>query len=136
MSSLTYIQDAGAILVNQHTNHIALVQMQNDIWGFPKGKVHAGESNKDAVIRELYEETGVQDIQHIAPLPTYERPNSAKPEQIIVMNMFLIHTTAETLSPVEDDIKGCAWVAPKDVTQTLSLPKDREYFLSIIDTLS
>lgn len=32
-------------------------------WDFPKGKIEEGESDKQAALRELYEETGIADIK-------------------------------------------------------------------------
>lgn len=41
------------------------------IWGFPSGKVNAGETQEDAVTREVYEETGIfcKPIKIIAEKP-------------------------------------------------------------------
>lgn len=32
-------------------------------WGFPKGHKDSGESDKETALRELYEETGIKDIE-------------------------------------------------------------------------
>ena len=61
---------AGAIVLSsENKNNIALLYRgnQND-WTFPKGHVDAGENAHQAMIREIYEETGL-DVNFIKNLP-------------------------------------------------------------------
>lgn len=37
----------------------------NKIWGFPKGHLENGETEKDAALREIKEETGLDNLQFI-----------------------------------------------------------------------
>jgi 8-oxo-dGTP pyrophosphatase MutT (NUDIX family) len=39
---------------------------RNKIWGFPKGHIEPGEDEKDAVLREIKEETGISDLRFIS----------------------------------------------------------------------
>jgi bis(5'-nucleosidyl)-tetraphosphatase len=50
------ITDFGIVYLlirHTHTGH----------WDFPKGKIEDGETDKEAALRELYEETGISDIK-------------------------------------------------------------------------
>jgi bis(5'-nucleosidyl)-tetraphosphatase len=40
-----------------------LIRYSAGHWDFPKGKIEKDESDRDAALRELYEETGIADIQ-------------------------------------------------------------------------
>lgn len=51
------IKDKGVLLVRRTKQDIGK-DGQILTWGFPGGKIEAGESNESAVIREVYEETG------------------------------------------------------------------------------
>jgi mutator protein MutT len=55
---------AAAIAVVIHDGQVLLVRRANPpdvgLWGFPGGKIDAGETIEAAAIRELYEETGVR----------------------------------------------------------------------------
>jgi 8-oxo-dGTP diphosphatase len=52
---------AGGVIYRKHAGaiEIALIRVRNR-WGLPKGHVEKGESNSDAAIREVREETGLQ----------------------------------------------------------------------------
>jgi 8-oxo-dGTP pyrophosphatase MutT (NUDIX family) len=49
----------GIVLWARSTNSFLVVQCYGNKWGFPKGAAHAGETVREAALRELREETGV-----------------------------------------------------------------------------
>lgn len=61
------LKAAGGLVLNDK-NDILLIQRFNR-WDFPKGKVEANESVEEAAIREVIEETGVQEVMITKELP-------------------------------------------------------------------
>jgi len=59
-------KSAGAIIYrvteNGHIYYLLLQARAGKPWGFPKGKINAGESDEGAARREIFEEAGLDDI--------------------------------------------------------------------------
>jgi len=56
---------AGAVLYGYFANdeqRFLLLHYTSGHWDFPKGNVEAGETEVEAVIREIFEETGITDL--------------------------------------------------------------------------
>lgn len=123
--------DAGAILINKKTRHIALVKMHHNVWGFPKGGIRENENILDAAKREVYEETGVKNIKVIKKLPTYQRANSYKSDEYITINMYIFETEEDNLKQVEYDIAEVKWSPVDEVADNLTIRADVEYFFSV-----
>ncbi|HBK70907.1 MAG TPA: NUDIX hydrolase [Flavobacteriaceae bacterium] len=60
------IKAAGGIVKNNKDE--VLFIYRNDKWDLPKGKIEKNEAIREAAIREVEEETGVQDLQIEKPL--------------------------------------------------------------------
>ncbi|MFH1598078.1 MAG: NUDIX domain-containing protein [Patescibacteria group bacterium] len=58
-------KSAGAIVVNKQNQFLLLFQNQNEFWEFPKGEQEKGETEKQALCRELFEETGIKKFQYL-----------------------------------------------------------------------
>ena len=57
---------AGAVIFREEKGRILFLLIysaRNRVWGFPKGHVEAGESEKDAAKREIKEETGLRYLR-------------------------------------------------------------------------
>ena len=81
------------------------------LWEFPGGKVEAGESPEQTVIREMREELGVTIDE--ACLSPFMFASHAYEDFHLLMPLFLCRRWDGTLTPQED--QKTAWVKPKDL---------------------
>lgn len=58
-----YRFNVGIIIVNEHGQAFWGKRRGQDAWQFPQGGVNAGESSEQAMLRELFEETGLNAEQ-------------------------------------------------------------------------
>ncbi len=61
------IEAAGGLVKNLKTNHFLFI-FRNKKWDLPKGRINKNEAVKNAAIREVEEETGVENLSIIKPL--------------------------------------------------------------------
>jgi len=92
-----------------------LVFYRRGSWDMPKGKIDPGETPEQAAIREVQEETGLQNIALgpflIHTFHTYEE----KDKRILKITWwYRMRTTDMLLVPqTEEDIEAIHWVAPR-----------------------
>jgi len=60
-------KSAGAIIFRREDNLIKylLIKYESGHWEFPRGQIEKGEKLEDTAIREIKEETGIEDISFI-----------------------------------------------------------------------
>ncbi len=59
---------AGAVIFKKEAPNILFLiiySKRNNIWGFPKGHIEQAETEKEAAIREIKEETGLENLHFI-----------------------------------------------------------------------
>jgi len=112
----------------EHEDQILMLlrsQVETDpsLWGIPAGKVETGESDLEAVIREVQEETGIelkQDaIEYLGELPI------EYPKITVVFPVFkarLVEQPEIVLAPREHIDYG--WIHPQEVLKLPNLMKD------------
>ncbi len=132
-------QSSGGVVVNPK-GLILVVNQNGNSWSLPKGHLDEGESALEAAKREIYEESGVQKLQLIKELGSYERPKISLQggddvSEIKRITLFLFKTTQTILRPVDPDNPEARWVEVSDVTDLLTHAKDKEFFLSIVPQL-
>jgi ADP-ribose pyrophosphatase YjhB (NUDIX family) len=121
---------AGGVVVNAK-GQIALVSQQGTSWSFPKGRLEKNEDELTAAKREIYEETGLTELQYVKKLSTYERTKISAPQEIAKITLFLFTTTQHTLQPRDPENPAAHWFDKKDVSAQLTHPVDKEFFESI-----
>jgi len=66
LKKFTLIQAAGGLVQNEK-NELLMI-FRRGKWDLPKGKLDKGESLEDCAVREVEEETGLQNVQLVSPL--------------------------------------------------------------------
>lgn len=71
-------QSAGGVVINDE-GKILVVNQHDRSWSLPKGHIDPGEDVLAAAKREIYEESGISELQFVRPLGTYQRYKMALP---------------------------------------------------------
>jgi 8-oxo-dGTP pyrophosphatase MutT (NUDIX family)/phosphohistidine phosphatase SixA len=97
-----------------------------DDWSFPKGKVDQGESEFDAALREVLEETGyrVRPGRALGEV-RYEQRNGTRREKVV--RYWAMQATGGTFTP-NHEVDELRWLGLDDVEQGLTRDTDREIF--------
>lgn len=119
-----------------NSGDIALVRNRRDtLWFFPKGHIEDGESDEDAARREIAEETGITDLEHIADLGSYTRPgigpDSTYTEELKEIHMYLFAAPMYARLEPSMEIAEASWVPYQKVAEQLEDAKDRAWFISV-----
>ncbi|MGA1530156.1 MAG: NUDIX domain-containing protein [Kiritimatiellia bacterium] len=124
---------AGGVVVNRD-GHILVVNQRGNSWSLPKGHLDPGEDLMTAARREIYEESGVDDLKYVADLGRYERARIGKyggesPDEMKTLHFFLFTTSQHELSPLDKDNPEARWVPLTQATDMLTHPKDRAFLV-------
>jgi ADP-ribose pyrophosphatase YjhB (NUDIX family) len=125
-------RSAGGVVTNDE-GEVLVVSQRGTSWSLPKGHIDAGEEALDAARREIYEESGIRDLELIRELGTYERhkigvDGGDDRSELKVITMFLFRTSEKSLKPVDPDNPEARWVEKSKVALLLTHEKDREFF--------
>lgn len=133
-------ESAGGVVVNGEL--VIVVNQRGRSWSLPKGHVEKGETYIEAARREIYEESGVKDLELVRGLGAYQRYRMGKyPEQeedksnLKIIHMYLFRTGQRELKPMDPDNPEARWVPKREVAGLLTHPKDKEFFMSIIEEI-
>jgi len=123
---------AGGVVTNSE-GEVLVVSQHGTSWSLPKGHIDRGESALVAAMREIYEESGIRDLELIRELGTYERhrigvDGGDDRSELKVITMFLFRTSEKSLRPVDPDNPEARWVDRSKVAPLLTHEKDKEFF--------
>ena len=125
---------ACGVVINK--DKVIVVSQKGQAWKIPGGHVRDKESNIEAAKREIYEETGVQDLQLVKELGTYQRekmPSESIDDksELKVITIFLFKTSQSDLESHDADNPEARWVNIDEVESILTHPKDKAFFRKI-----
>jgi 8-oxo-dGTP diphosphatase len=93
-----------------------------DDWTFPKGKLGASESEEEAAVREVEEETGLRcTLGAELPSAAY-RDQKDRPKTV---RYWVMHVIGGDFTP-NDEVDQVRWLAPEEASGLLSYDHDRE----------
>lgn len=119
LNSYEYLSAAGGIVQNSR-DEILMIFRRNK-WDFPKGKIEDGESNAEAAIREVEEETGIS-AKIINNIPASSFHIYGYGDRKILKETFWfkmkVIDNQDTTPQLEEDITQVRWV-PRDEVKHL-----------------
>ncbi len=126
---------AGGVVTKDEGN-VLVVSQRGTSWSLPKGHVDPGESALAAARREIYEESGIRDLELIRELGSYERyrigvDGGDDRSELKVITMFLFRTSETVLRPVDADNPEACWVERAKVAPLLTHEGDKQFFLGV-----
>ena len=126
------IEAAGGVVFNEKNELLMIYRL--GIWDLPKGKIDDGESPEEAAVREVEEETGINEIE-LGPLLTksYHTYKNGKGKRILKRTYwFRMKTKDQKLVPqAEENIEIAEWISLKKY-----LSENRLTYRSIMDVIS
>ena len=136
---MKYTQTAGGVVLNQE-GLVLVVSQNGNSWSLPKGHIDSGEDKLQAAKREIYEESGISELELIKELDSYERykiglDGGEDKSELKTIFMFLFKTTQEELKPIDPANPEAVWVKKEKVAELLTHKKDKEFFLTIMDEI-
>lgn len=116
---------------------VLVVNQRGNSWSLPKGHVDPGEDVLTAARREIYEESGVNQLHYVKELGAYQRARIGKhggenPDEMKTLHFFLFTTTQQELQPVDKDNPEARWMTLEAAGELLTHPKDRAFLTSHI----
>jgi 8-oxo-dGTP pyrophosphatase MutT (NUDIX family) len=137
--AVLHTESAGGVVLDA-SGRVLLVSQHGTSWSLPKGHIEPGEDALAAARREIYEESGVSRLELVRELGSYRRPRIGRDggedvSELKTIHLFLFRTTETALAPVDAENPEARWVEPRRAAEMLTHPKDREYFLSIIESV-
>ncbi len=131
-------ESAGGIVLRG--GFVLVVNQRGTSWSLPKGHIEKGEDPLQAAKREIAEESGITDLQYIKELGSYQRYLIGKnggddKSELKTIHLFLFRTTTKILKPRDPKNPEARWVPKDKVADLLTHPKDKEFYLSVLDML-
>jgi ADP-ribose pyrophosphatase YjhB (NUDIX family) len=105
-----------------------LIRDAYSLWGLPKGHLEEGESPEQAAVREVTEETGLDNLILGPALETIDW-HFRSPKGVVhkKCHFYLIESRAGDAVPrTQEGITECLWLRPRDAVELISYDNTRE----------
>jgi ADP-ribose pyrophosphatase YjhB (NUDIX family) len=107
--------------------YFLLIRDPYENWGLPKGHVERGEAAEETAVREVMEETGIEEVELREALATIDWFFRDGPDLIHkYCHFFLMETATSGTEPqLEEGITECIWLPLQEALVTLTYDNAR-----------
>ncbi|MFK5855603.1 MAG: NUDIX hydrolase [Bacteroidota bacterium] len=129
--SYIYIEAAGGVVKNKKSEFLLIKRF--DIWDLPKGKIEKGETPHEAAVREVCEETGLQQVEITSTLPSTYHIYEQKGRWFLKKTYWYSMKTNDDrklIPQLNEAITDAVWMNKEDASTSLS-----KSYRSLFDTL-
>ncbi len=123
-------KSCGAVVFTRVGSEIryVLAQSRAGHYGFPKGHVESGETEKETALREIYEEVGLRPVllDGFREVSEYEIPSLGIRKQVV---LFLGYYESQEIIPQESELKKAVTVSFEEAMALLD-HKDNKRILT------
>lgn len=132
-------RSAGGVVVRRTEGDLRILLIRDPYkkWGLPKGHLEEGEGPRDAALREVREETGLDDLSLRSDLGEIDW-TFRKAGRIVhkYCRFFLMESVeGETVPEVSEGITACRWLTAKEALETISYDNARTVLERGLDEL-
>lgn len=119
-SQFKIIEAAGGLVKNKNEQWLFI--FRNGRWDLPKGKIEKGEAVKEAAIREVEEECGINELKIIKELPSTYHTYSIEEKNVLKRTYWFEMSTTynKKLTPqLEEGITDVQWLSKNELKQVI-----------------
>jgi 8-oxo-dGTP pyrophosphatase MutT (NUDIX family) len=132
MERVTELSAGGIVLRHDENGGTEVLLIQHSThkgWGFPKGWIEPGETQQQAALREVEEESGVR-AEIIADLPPtrYFYVNRQKQRVAKTVTWFLMRYVATGTQTHAHEVSAVEWIHLESVHARLTFKNDKDLF--------
>jgi len=131
---------AGCVVYRHDPMDVPLVLLIHDKygrWTLPKGHLKEGESEQDAALREVLEETGLSgELGALVASITYTVRSKGGLERPKQVTFFLLRAdSSEAYPQAEEGISAAEWFAPEEALARVGYPQVRDVLARAVTML-
>jgi 8-oxo-dGTP diphosphatase len=116
------VRAAGGVVCDEDGRVAIVYRPKYDDWTFPKGKLEPGESEEEAALREVHEETGLHvDLGRELGYVEYTDPKG-RPKTV---RYWVMNVNAGEFTP-NREVSELRWLPLEEAPALLSYDRDRE----------
>jgi len=137
-------RSAGAVIFRKENNKIFYLLLHypssakapKDYWDFPKGHIEKGEKELETVMREIKEETGLEDIQFIEEFKEWVKYFFKFEGKTVfkIVTFYLAQTQAKEIEISGEHI-GYQWLPHEEASKILTFKNAKEILKKANDYL-